>query len=62
MEEKVADWLAAGTRMVLVVNPCATTVTVRTSEKVARTFSEEEVLDGGDLVSGWTLPVAGVFR
>lgn len=62
VEEKVADWLAAGTRMVLVVNPRGRTVTVRTSEKEARILSEEEVLDGGDVVPGWTLPVADVFR
>ena len=25
-------------------------------------FSEEEVIDGGEVVPGWTLPVADVFR
>ena len=62
VEEKVADWLAAGTRMILVVNPRARTVTVRLSEKESRIFSEEETLDGGRVVPGWTLPVADVFR
>lgn len=62
LEEKIVDWLAAGTRMVLVVNPRARTVTVRTSEKEARILSEEEVLDGGEAVPGWTLPIADVFR
>lgn len=62
LEEKVVDWLAAGTRMVLVVNPRARTVTVRTSEKEARILSEEEVLDGGEVVPGWTLQIADVFR
>lgn len=62
VEEKVADWLAAGTRMILVVNPRARTVVVRLSEKEARILSEEEVLDGGQVVPGWTLSVADVFR
>ena len=62
VEEKVADWLAAGTRVILVVNPRARTVVVRLSEKEARILSEEEVLDGGQVVPGWTLSVADVFR
>ncbi len=62
VQEKVADWLAAGTPMILVVNPRARTVVVRLSEKEARILSEEEVLDGGQVVPGWTLSVADVFR
>ena len=62
VEEKVADWLSAGTRMVLVANPRGKTVTVRISEREARIFSEGEVLDGGEVVPGWMLPVADVFR
>jgi Uma2 family endonuclease len=62
VEEKVADWLAAGTRVILVVNPRARTAVVRLSEKVARILSEEEILDGGQVVPGWTLSVADVFR
>ncbi|HEV2092248.1 MAG TPA: Uma2 family endonuclease [Rubrobacter sp.] len=62
VEEKVADWLAAGTRMVVVANPQGRTATVRPSEKEARILSEGEVLDGGEVVPGWTLPVADVFR
>ena len=62
VEEKVAYWLAAGTRMVLVVNPQGRTITVRVSEGEARIPSEGEVLDGADVVPGWTLPVADVSR
>ena len=62
VEEKVADWLTAGTRMVLVVNPRAKTVTVRLSEREARIFAEEETFDGGEVVPGWTLSVSDVFR
>ncbi len=62
VEEKVADWLAAGTRMVLVVNLRARTVTVRLTEREARILSEEETLDGGQVLPGWKLSVADVFR
>jgi Uma2 family endonuclease len=61
VEEKVAYWLAAGTRMVLVANPQGRTVTVRVSEGGARILSEGGVL-GGDVVPGRTLPVADVSR
>lgn len=61
VEEKVTAWLATGTRMVFVVNPRGRTVTVRTSEKEARILSEGEVVDGGEVVPGWTLPVSDVF-
>ena len=61
VEEKVADWLAAGTRMVLIANPRGKTVTVRHSEREALILSEEETIEGGEVVSGWTLPVADVF-
>ena len=61
VEENVADWLAAGTGMVLVVNPRGKTVTVRLSEKEARILSKGEILDDGEVVPGWTLPVADVF-
>ena len=62
VEEKVADWLAAGARMVLIANPQGRTVTVRHSEREALILSEEETIEGGDAVPGWILPVADVFR
>ena len=62
VEEKVTDWLRAGTRMVVVVNPRGKTVTVRSSEKDITVLIEEDALDGGEVVPGWRLPVADVFR
>ncbi len=62
VEEKVADWLSAGTRLVLIANPQGRTVTVRRSEREALNFSEEKTIEGGEVVPGWTLPVADVFR
>jgi Uma2 family endonuclease len=62
VEEKVADWLSAGARMVLIANPQGRTVTVRRSKREALILSEGEVIEGGEVVPGWTLPVADVFR
>ena len=60
VNEKVADYLAAGTRMVVVVNPRNQTVNVHTPEG-AITLTIDDTLDGGDVVSGWQMPVADIF-
>lgn len=62
LEEKVADWLRAGTRMVVVVEPRGRTVSVRRSRTEIQVFTEADHLDGGDVVPGWSLPVAEAFR
>ena len=60
VNEKVADYLAAGTRMVVVVNPRNRTVNVHTPEG-AITLTISDTLDGGDVVPGWQMPVADIF-
>ena len=61
VEEKVATWLETGTRCVVVIEPRTRTVTVRLSRTEIRVLTEGAVLDVGEVVSGWTLPVADVF-
>ena len=58
--EKVAEWLAAGTRMVVVVNPHNRTAQAHTPDGVTE-LTEADTLDGGDVVPGWRLPVADIF-
>lgn len=58
--DKVAEWLAAGTRMVVVVNPRNRTVQAHTSDGVTE-LTEQDTLNGGDVVPGWRLPVADIF-
>ena len=60
VEEKVADWLEAGTLIVIVVNPRNRTVRVHTPDGVTE-LAEEDSIDGGDVVSGWSMPVADIF-
>lgn len=62
VEERIADWLGAGTRMVLVANPRGKSVTVRLPEGEGRILSGEETIDGDDVVPGWTPPVSDLFR
>ncbi len=59
--EKVRDWLDAGTRMVVVVNPRRRDVTVHLPNSAPVTLTEEDSLDGGDVVPGWTIPVKDIF-
>ena len=60
VSDKVAEWLAAGTRMVVVVNPRNRTVQAHTPDGVIE-LTEQDTLDGGDVVPGWRLPVADIF-
>ena len=57
---KVQDWLEHGTRMVIVVNPRNHTVQVHTSDGVTE-LAEADTLDGGDVLPGWSMPVADIF-
>ena len=61
VEEKVDDYLDAGTRMVLVVNPKRRTVTVHRPGAQPVILRQTDTIDGGDVVPGFSLPVADVF-
>jgi Uma2 family endonuclease len=61
VDAKVTDWLDAGTRMVVVVNPRTRSVTVYRSRAQIVVLREQDTLDGSDVVPGWTLPVAALF-
>ena len=59
--EKALDWLDAGTRMVLVVDPRCQTVTVYRSSSNIVVLSKDDAIDGADVVPGWKLPVRESF-
>ncbi len=61
VEAKEADWLNAGSRMVLVVNPRRRSVNVYRSLTDVRILTKNDTLDGGDVVPSWTLPVREMF-
>jgi Uma2 family endonuclease len=60
-EEKVLEWLEAGALMVVVVNPRKHAVKVYRSFTDIIVLNEHDTLDGGDVASGWTMPVKEVF-
>ncbi len=60
--EKANDWLDAGTRMVILIDPRTRTVTVYSSLREATQLTESGVLTCGDVVPGFEYPVAELFK
>ena len=58
---KVREYLAGGAGLVWVVYPRKRLVVVHTPDGGKRMVREPESLDGGDVLPGFTLPVAEVF-
>jgi Uma2 family endonuclease len=52
------DLIAAGCRMVVLVNAKARTAHVFRPDGRGAKLTVEDLLDGGDVVPGWTLPLA----
>lgn len=61
VEGKVAQWLAAGSRIVWVVSPKLHTVTVYRSLTEIAVLTENDTLDGGEVVPGFKVSVAEIF-
>jgi Uma2 family endonuclease len=62
IEEKVIDWLDAGTEMVVIVNPRKRTVTVYRSRTAITLLTENDILDGADVVPGWRIAISELFK
>ena len=61
VEEKVMDWLEAGTPIVIVVNPRKRAVTVYRSLTAIVILTENEMIESQDIVPGWSLKVSALF-
>ena len=61
VDAKVAEYLRAGTRLVLVVQPRMRSIAVWTPDLRARVYGEAEEVDLGDVLPGFRLRVADVF-
>ena len=61
VDEKVREWLTAGTPLVWVINPRQRTVTVYRPDNTARILGENELLEGADVVPGFEIRVAELF-
>lgn len=63
LRQKAAYYLQNGTRMVWLVFPDIQTVFVYTVDNPAgKKFGLDDTLDGGDVLPGFTLAVAAIFR
>jgi len=61
VEDKIAEWLEGGARMVWVVSPKLHTVTVYRSLTDIVTLTAKDKLDGGEVVPGFQMNVTEIF-
>ena len=60
--EKIDEWLTAGTRLVWVVDPAKKTVGVYAPNHQPRILKKTDQLDGEQVLPGFSLAVAEIFR
>lgn len=58
---KADEYLAAGTRLVWIFDPASRTVYVRASDGTTQSLTTEDVLDGGEVLPGFRLPLRKIF-
>lgn len=61
IEEKVAIYLTAGVRLVWVIDPARQAVRVHRQDGTERTLTDQDVLDGEDVLPGFRVLVAELF-
>ncbi len=61
IDDKVGEYLDAGCRMVVVVNPRTRLTRVYRTLTDSLTLTEADTLDGGEVVPGWRLPLSELF-
>ena len=62
VDEKVAEWLEHGTLLLFVVDPRRQTVAVHRPGQPRRVLGMDDVLDGEDVVPGWSMAVRDLFE
>jgi Uma2 family endonuclease len=62
MLEKIDEWLAAGTRLVWVVDPAKKTVAVYAPNRQPRILKVAEQIEGEEVLPGFKLAVGEIFR
>jgi Uma2 family endonuclease len=58
---KIADWLSAGTRLVWVIDPARRLARVYRLAGRESSVTEEEALDGEDVLPGFSCPLASIL-
>jgi Uma2 family endonuclease len=59
--EKARDWIAAGTLLVWVVNPCNRTITAYKASGAVEELTGNAELDGGSVLPGFRCPIEQLF-
>ena len=62
IEEKIADYLEAGTRAVIVVYPRRRSVVIHYPDGDVATLGDGDTLEVPDVISGWSMPVSAIFE
>jgi Uma2 family endonuclease len=62
LQERVLDYFDAGIRLVWVIDPSSSTVTVYRAHADIRLLRGDDELDGGDVLPGFRLPLGELFR
>ena len=61
VREKVGLWLRASARLVLVVDPRRRIIEIHQPNEPPTELTLADTISGGDVVPGWSLPVAQIF-
>jgi Uma2 family endonuclease len=61
IDRKVRIYLASGVRAVWVVRPAARAITIHRPGTPAQTLTENDTLDGGEILPGFALPLSDLF-
>ena len=61
MLDKVEEWLQAGTRLVWVLYPATRSAKVYRSLEEVQDLSEDDSLDGGQVIPGFTCNIGDLF-
>ncbi len=62
VEEKVLDYLRAGTKLIWVVHPKTQTITVYRSLSNIRVLTLDDSLEGEEVLPGFTVPLKEIFE
>ena len=61
VREKVADWMRAGVRLLWAIDPATRSVTVYRSTDDFDLLSEDDTLDGGQVIPGFSAAISDLF-
>ena len=62
VEEKISQWLEAGTRLVVILDPRRRRATAYRSLSEIVVLTEDDMLDCADVVPGFSIPLRTVFE